>query len=215
MAPKQSTLRLGETALQRAENDPDFTLETYLRRSRAPAVLTDVDAAHESWGANCGPTALAAALGLSTVGAVREFVQPFRGFMAPTDMREAVRRAEKAGLCKFTGRSNIAIGDPEPWPEHLGLVRIQFEGPWCAPGVNPRVAYRYTHFVAAHRGPLAAELDIRLDAIGPNEVLIYDGNVNAWLPLALWSAWCFVLFPKRATGWRPVNTIELTRRTGP
>ena len=164
--------------------------------AREPVLLGTLEAA-DAWGANCGPMSLAAVLRLGIVEGARELVQPFRGFMSPTDMYQAVKRAESRGLCKFLGRGTIGRGDPDPWPT-LGLVRIQWIGPWCDPGANPRAAYRYTHFVAVKH----------LEEPG-HCTMIYDATPNRWLPLWLWSKWCTSLLPKRATGWAPVNSIEI------
>ena len=192
-----------------AQDPRDQTLIDYCRRQEVPAVLPDTIEAGDAWGANCGPMSLAAVLGLPTVEAARELVQPFRGFMSPTDMRAAVGKACDRRLCRYLGRATLAVGDPYPWPEPgvLSLVRIQWLGPWCGPGVNPRAAYRYTHFVGARRG--VPEDGRQPFPHEPGAVFIYDATPNRWVPLAQWSAWCPTLWPKRATGWAPVTRIDV------
>ncbi len=200
---------LGELAAMRRlreESPLDYDLLVHMKMRRVPAVLPDLEAAADAWNANCGPMSLAAVLGLPTVEAARPLVQPFRGFMSPTDMRKAVSAAGR-----FEGIGYLAVDDPDPWPT-LGLVRIQWVGSWLDPGVDPRAAYRYTHFVGARRG--LPEEDERLGGYDDDAVFIYDCNANAWLPLDVWAAWCPTLWPKRATGWRPATRIDVSRRTG-
>ena len=171
-------------------------LVEYCSRFNLPAVLPDTFEAADAWGANCGPMSLAAVLGLAAVEAARPLVQPFRGFMSPTDMIAALKR----GYGLMERWANIGHSPADPWPM-LGLVRIQWLGPWCDPGVNPRAAYRATHWVGAR------------DVLGAVE--IYDATPNRWIPLERWSRWCETLWPKRATGWAPVTRIDVVPRTGP
>ena len=42
---------------------------------------------------------------------------------------------------------------------------------------------------------------------------VYD-PADGWVAVDVWVAWCPVLWPKRATGWRPATRIDVTRRTG-
>lgn len=173
-----------------------------------PAVLPDTIEADLAWGANCGPMSLAAVLGLPTVEAARELVQPFRGFMSPTDMRTAVRAARDRGMCEMIGQGTIGLGDPDPWPQ-LGLVRIQWLGPWCDPGVNPRAAYRCTHWIGVRTVVEPPALP------GAPVVMVYDATPNRWIPRWAWERWCPSLWPKRTTGWAPVNRIDVVLPTGP
>lgn len=202
---------LGELAAMRRlreESPLDYDLLVYRKMRRVPDVLPDCEEANASWGANCGPMSLAAVLGLPTVEAARPLVQPFRGFMSPTNMLSALR---EAGSKLVHSYRYVRDPGPDPWPK-LGLVRIQWEGPWLEEGVDPRAAYRYTHFVGVRRG--LPENDDRQGGYEDDAVFIYDCTPNAWLPLDVWAAWCPVLWPKRATGWRPATRIDVTRRTG-
>jgi len=189
----------------------------YCRRFQRPAVLPDTIEAADAWGANCGPMSLAAVLGLPTVEAARELVHPFRGFMSPTDMNTALCTAQHRG--HIADRRSPLRDDQNPWPHH-GLVRIQWIGPWCAQGVNPRAAYRYTHWVAV-RAPvdirsmdwfMCRDASVRAqqaNQMPQPEVMIYDATPNRWIPLERWSRWCETLWPKRATGWAPVTRIDV------
>lgn len=170
---------------QREPDHRDRDLLAFLQRSGARPVLSDTIAAADAWGANCGPMSLAAVLGLSRVEDVRDFVQPFRGFMSPTDMDAALTKS---------GR-RFVVGNPQFWPES-GLVRIQWNGPWCDRGVPAKAAYRYTHWVGVR-------------SAGPDKVEIYDATPNCWVPLERWSAWCPSLWPKRAMGWYPRTRLDV------
>mgnify|MGYP001293351179 CR=1 FL=1 len=104
--------------------------------------------ANEEWGANCGPHALAAALGY-TLAQVRplfapKFEQMFRergyGFTNPTMMGNAIALAGVwASISKNLRTKEVCEG----------VNRIQWEGRWLNPGVPPMAAYAHTHWVAA------------------------------------------------------------------
>ena len=108
----------------------------------------DMLAAHKEWKINCGPSALAAACGL-TLDEVRPHLGQFeqRGYMSPTMMSEAI---DSIGVqcCEITKSRKIARdAAPEVLPAN-GLARIQWTGPWTAPGSNGRWAYGQTHWIA-------------------------------------------------------------------
>lgn len=188
---------------------------SWARSFGAKFVLADVDEAHDEWGANCGPTALAAALGKALVEDVHDLVRApaprgdgpaeFRGFMAPRDMLGALA---KAGVPYETAP---IIRRRTPWPRH-GLVRIQWEGPWIGENIDPRAAYQYTHWIAA-RQP-AREETAALN-LSNRDMLVFDGNLNLWIPLELWTTWSELLWPKRTTGWHVASCINLPVMTGP
>ena len=118
---------------------------------------TDVDAAYEAWGADCGPCALAALLGRE-VEAVRTLLDegfPKRRYMNPTHMLEAL---DRAGV-----RYEHTGGFPS-----RGLAFIQWEGPWTAPGAKVAWAYRHTHWIAVDGDQF------------------YDVNADQWVPRADW-----------------------------
>lgn len=108
-----------------------------------------MEAASDNWGCNCGPSALAAALGV-TLDRSRELITRFdeRRYTSPTMMKDALRNAGVSMKEKTRSRRV----EPDAFPEALplrGLVRIQWTGPWTDPGANPRWAYRQTHWVAS------------------------------------------------------------------
>src|SRR5271169_3094343 len=91
--------------------------------------LDDAQRAGDEWGANCGPAALAMVAGLS-LDKVRPHMGDFerKGYTNPTLMLECLNRIGVKWMHK----------KPLEWP-HFGLVRVQWEGPWTAPGVPIRV----------------------------------------------------------------------------
>jgi hypothetical protein len=89
------------------------------------------------------------------------------------------------------------------WPS-WGLVRIQWGGPWMAPGVPARAQYRHTHWVGAF-----------IEDGG--EVWIFDVNamsVGGWLRLAEWSEqlvpWLLgEVEPKADGSWHRTHVVEV------
>lgn len=160
--------------------------------------LEEANAAYAKWGANCGPTALAAALGL-TLDAVRPHLGDFeaKGYLNTPMMRRALaslgatvrdmeKRPPRGGMCALPRR---------------GLVRIQWSGPWLQPGVHPGAAASRTHWVAA----------IEHDGVA----WIFDVN-GGWLAATVWED---LIVPaitetiKRADGgWLPTHRWEVSRR---
>lgn len=127
----------------------------------------DVNRAHDAWGANCGPVALAAVLG-KTLDEVRDAVPLFyqRRYTNPSMMFEALR-------CL---RVSYRLRPDKDWPA-FGLARVQWEGPWTQPGVPKRVRYRYTHWVGAC-------------ARNRQDIGIFDinciNNGSGWVALDVW-----------------------------
>lgn len=101
-------------------------------------------AANEAWGANCGPHALAAGLGVS-LDRARELLPKFaeRRYTNPTMMEAALMAARGNVGCLKGGRSN-------EWKN--GIIRVQWEGRWTKAGVPARAAYQRTHWIAHFRG---------------------------------------------------------------
>jgi hypothetical protein len=105
--------------------------------------LADAEKAFDDWGANCGPGALAAVLGLT----LDEVKPHLTGFVAKRYTNPTMMWAALDSL-KADWRSRT-VPKPLRWPTY-GLARIQWEGPWTQPGVPPAAAYRYTHWVGAN-----------------------------------------------------------------
>lgn len=162
----------------------------------------DADRAHDEWGANCGPGAVAAICGL-TLDELRPHMGDFekKGYTNPTLMWSVL---QSIGV-RFSYRG----GDlgRRAFPRY-GLARIQWEGPWTKPGVPARAAYRHTHWVGA-----AQKSD---GAVG-----IFDINAMAngsgWASLADWERILvpFILeecVPRADGGWHITHAVEIEPR---
>lgn len=167
--------------------------------------LDDARAAGEQWGFNCGPAALCAVLG-KTPDEIRPDLGEFesKGFMNPTLMANTLR-----GLHVPICRVFESARQPEPstikWPG-LGLVRIQWAGPWTEPN-RPMVArYRHTHWIAS-RGSVNTGHEV------------FDVNAmcaGGWMSFAEWSEelvpWLLKQVAPKATGeWWPTHCWEIGR----
>lgn len=167
--------------------------------------LADAERAYEVWGANCGPAALAAIMGL-TLDEVRPHMGDFESkrYTNPTLMFESLGRLHRDGICAGWRRVD------KVWPE-FGLVRIQWEGPWTAPGVPERVAYRQTHWVgAAHVRGERGVFDINC---------VSSAHCNGWVTLKDWDQFAvpFILknsVPGADGKWRITHSIEIDQRLG-
>lgn len=164
---------------------------------------TDLDRANAEWGCNCGPGALAGLLGL-TLDEVRPHLNGFeaKGYTNPTMMFAALTSL---------GASWFRV-EPATWPR-FGLARVQWEGPWTAPGVPMRARYRYTHWVAGLAGGNGA--DSGVFDINSRCGLSGESADLCWCSLGDWAATvvpALVAGYKRATGrWHITHMIEIDR----
>jgi hypothetical protein len=146
------------------------------RGTAAPYHLpTDVDEQFEAWGANCGPAALAALLGVN-VARVRDACQPFPGYTNFASMLRAIQRlgVEAAVLRKDFKLHNLPL-DSRRWHGRMSL--IQWGGSWMKPGVHPGAALARTHWVAVrHEGEV-----------------VYDVNADYWLSIPQWEQFAKVI----------------------
>ncbi len=163
--------------------------------------LADAESAYREWGCNCGPTAVAAVLG-RTLDEVRPHLGDFESkrYTNPTLMYRALRSLGATWVPIVR-----SLLDPRPivgWPR-LGLVRIQWEGPWTAPGVPLRARYRHTHWVGA--------------ATSGDEVGIWDCNAlnngSGWVALAGWESvvvpWILSNHPRATGRWHQTHVLDL------
>lgn len=114
--------------------------------------------AHEEWGCNCGPSALAFAL-QRTLEEIRPAMDHVgfdeKRYTSPTMMKNALA---KLGVTKYELKVPVRTPDGKldasPMFQEvfigyiMALVRIQWTGPWTQPGANPKWAYRQTHWIA-------------------------------------------------------------------
>jgi hypothetical protein len=170
--------------------------------------LADAERARDEWGANCGPASLAVVAGM-TLDQVRPWLGDFerKGYTNPTLMFDSLRRIGVRWTCTAVQCSSENQG-MLAWPA-FGLARIQWEGPWTAPGVPIRVRYRHTHWVASMGG----------------EGQVFDVNcmsVGGWVPLSEWSRdvvpWLLKQCEPKASGrWHLTHAVdcELPGRSSP
>jgi len=142
---------------------------------------SDVEAAYQEWGANCGPAALAAVLGVPLARVRRLFPEFARKpWVNPSTMWTALSLARRPAR---------KLG--QQWPAY-GLCHIQWEGPWLSPGVPIGAAYRHTHWIGAATSPAGRPM-------------IYDINADAWLTMASWEQEVVSLItemmPRATGGW--------------
>lgn len=132
--------------------------------------MNDAQRAFDDWGANCGPGAIAAVVGV-TLDELRPQLGDFerKCYTNPTLMWEVLDRLQVVwGLHTIT---------PLAWPRY-GLARVQWEGPWTAPGVPVRARYRHTHWVGAQWSEAKQEHGIfDINAM----------NSGGWISLSDWS----------------------------
>ncbi|MFO0940125.1 MAG: hypothetical protein U0930_05095 [Pirellulales bacterium] len=113
----------------------------------------DIDSAgkaSDEWGFNCGPGALCAVLG-KTPDELRPHLLDFESkrYASPSMMANILRGMgiqfrrvwEAKADCT---RDKLEMG---VFPQ-FGLVRIQWDGPWCNAGVSIPARYRKTHWIA-------------------------------------------------------------------
>jgi hypothetical protein len=153
----------------------------------------DMQRAADTWGANCGPAALAAVT-QRTLDQVRRHLGDFeqKRYTNPSLMWAALR---SLGICWFGT-------NPLRWPMH-GLARVQWEGPWTAPGVPIVARYRHTHWVGSRATDTGT--------------LIFDANcmcVGGWVPLEEWTKevvpWLLRECERGANGkWHLANCVEV------
>jgi hypothetical protein len=159
-----------------------------------PFTLADAQAAADAWGANCGPGALAAVLGLS-LDAVRPHLSGFdqKRYTNPKMMRSALDSLGVAYGWQTLGWQRPAIAC---LPEN-GLARVQWAGPWTDSGVPWAAAQRHTHWIGSRRA--AAKPSCLVEVFDINCIC-----VGGWVPLAEWSQsvvpWLLEQCEPKATG---------------
>jgi hypothetical protein len=145
------------------------TVQPILKRMLPKIVFTpdQVEQAANEWGFNCGPGALCAALNL-TPDELRPHLLDFesKGYTNPSLMHNILGRLKVPFRTIY--RADEQGIHPRP---SLGLMRVQWGGPWTQPGVPMGARYRQTHWVA-----LADDYVFDINAI-------HEGG---WLFYAVW-----------------------------
>jgi hypothetical protein len=157
-------------------------------------IVPDLNEQHRLWGANCGPSALAAILGM-TAAEVRPLVERVQGgrflnYMNAGHLIDALRQAGRQVWRVECSRGQVQ------WPKARELCVIQFDGPWCEPEVPAKARFRHTHIVASIRGG----------------IMIYDGNANCWLPKQEWQDKIMPVLQRdvrRSTGWYTCTVLDV------
>ena len=163
--------------------------------------VAEAEAAGEAFGFNCGPGALCGVLGLMPEE-VRPHLVGFeqKHYTNPTMMFGALRALKALGDARVAPK-----GARLPWPK-LGLVRIQWGGPWMREGVPMKARYRQTHWVGSC-------------ITSDGAIWIYDINAcewGGWSPLAGWEKdvvpWLLnECVPRNDGSWLMTHAIEVVR----
>lgn len=181
-----------------------FTVQDYAKRLGLQFSSADMERAFHDWGCNCGPSALAVVLGI-TLDAARDLIVDFpsRKYTSPTMMGAALASfgATYGEISKC--RKVPATLCPDVLPDH-GLVRVQWTGPWTEPGVNPKWAYRVTHWFAT----------FMLEPRCPEHRVIFDVNSGP----STWEHWLSTIpkaitdsIPRADGGWYLTHLWEVTK----
>ena len=113
----------------------------------------EAEYAYRTWGANCGPTALAFALQMP-IHAVRYHIPQFdeRGYTSPSMMKAAVANLNRK-ICVVTKPAQCDMFSNLP-----ALVRIMWGGPWIVNGKPHRWAARQSHWICTYRDDTGADM---------------------------------------------------------
>lgn len=110
----------------------------------------DFHKAHEAWGCNCGPAALAFAL-QTTLEAVRPAIPQFeeRRYTSPMMMAAALAYFGRkyTPVANPSGGMNYQHGLRSMFGGPVSLVRIQWSGPWTLHPSRAKWAARQTHWI--------------------------------------------------------------------
>ena len=158
--------------------------------------LEEAERASDEWGLNCGPGAVAVMNGLT--------LEDLRPHLGDFEQKHYTNPTLMWTILKNIGARWSIRKDGSKWPTY-GLARIQWDGPWTAPGVPVAARYRHTHWV----GAMLAE--------GSDEHSIFDINCIAyggWVPLAEWTThvvpWLLKQCEPKANGqWYPTHVVEI------
>lgn len=164
--------------------------------------VQQAESAYDQFRFNCGPSSIAAILGLS-IEELRPHLGDFekKGYTNPTLMWEILKNLG------VHWRSAERVPGGNSWPNY-GLARIQWEGPWTGPKVPPRAAYRYTHWVGACR-----ESQKNIGIWDVNALSEY--NDTGWVSLKDWEGivvpYILKQYPRADGKWHITHSVEVIR----
>lgn len=177
-------------------------------RLRETLAFGDIDseAAWSDWGFNCGPAAACAVLGLRPSD-IRPWLGDFESkrYTNPSMMRRVL--TELGVRFRVVHQSDLEPTTPVVWPLY-GLVRIQWDGPWTAPGVPLAARYRKSHWIAYQAASLTAPASV------------FDINAiksGGWISEPMWRLrlvpWIVTSCVEQGTGrWWPTHCYEVLGR---
>lgn len=155
-----------------------------------PFTALEAREAYAEWGCNCGPTSLAFVL-QRHLRDIRCAIPDFenRRYTSPSMMRAALDSLEVP---------HIPVGfrcPPKMFQREPSLVRIQWTGPWTAPGANPKWAYRQTHWIATFLDHGEKVFDCNVGIVDfeawklvtvPELTKLYKRADGGWFPTHIW-----------------------------
>lgn len=166
-----------------------------------PFTEDDSTKAFQEWGANCGPNALAFACNVH-INDIRGKIPGFdeKRYTSPTMMA--------AGIENMKRRFNNYLAHPNVLKSQmtagsLCLVRVQWTGPWTAPGANPKWAYRQTHWICAWKPEEGISKGVRTVFDVNGGINTIEGWENTIVPLLTSQ------IPKADGGWYPTHVWRL------
>lgn len=139
-----------------------------------PFTEEEMKAANLEWGCNCGPSALAFAL-QKPLSAARYAIPQFaeRRYTSPTMMAAGLAALKQPyqSVKPPAYKPGQPVDVESMWDRVPALVRIQWGGPWTAPGANPKWAYRQTHWICTWKAGGSEKL-----GHGGGACLLFDCN---------------------------------------
>lgn len=180
--------------------------------------------AADEWHFNCGPGALCAVLDM-TPTEIRPHLLDFetKRYTNPSLMADVLRGLWIPFHRVFEQRDRVSRDVSSrkiaAYPSH-GLVRIQWDGPWCDPGRPIRARYRHTHWVAIRQAARPRQ-PLQYPKSGWPGPEVFDVNAmyaGGWLSWDEWenelTPWLIGQCEPKASGkWWPTHCWEITRPT--
>ena len=181
MSGRQNSDRLQRTAGRTTGHSP---MDRSLRPDHPEFVPWDIEVARLNFGANCGPSAFAAATGREVCRIMRYFAH-FEQSQCWTNLTHMRRAFEQAGYHTEVFRLEMPV---------VGVALIQWTGPWTQKHFFSRWSLVHTHWVAISGD------------------WVFDHTVGEWQSLLRWSretAPEFLAEIPQASGWSVKYGLEV------